>query len=133
MKPLLLGGLGSNALPLREGEGAGSHRSLLFLEPPFVGPAVIPGASGVWDAWFPGAFIHGHYFSSWHLWSQMWPQFLEPLVSEAAASCSPVSTTSSRSGPSTFRCIDVWITQAFWYAVQRVVCWSMGCPTGCNL
>ena len=39
--------------------------------------------------------------------------------------CSPGFTASWRSSPPTFKCLDAWISQAFWCAVRRILCWSM--------
>ena len=86
------------------------------------GPVVISGVSGSVGS-----------LDSWclHLWAL--PQFLGPLVADAATvpgtsslqschRCSPDSTTSGRShSPSE----DVLISQAFWCGVQRVLCWSV--------
>lgn len=87
---LLLRGPGSKALQLREWEEAGSHVLLQFLEPVVTSPHQFLASPGVWAAWLPGASVHGHYCSSWVLWSQEQPQFLEPLVSGAAATASLV-------------------------------------------
>lgn len=40
-------------------------------------------------------------------------------------SCFPSSTASWRPIPPTFRCIDLWLTQAFWCSVQGVLSWSL--------
>ena len=73
-----------------------------FLGPPLVGPTIVPGVSG-----------QRYHCSSQNLQSQELP----PLL--------PDPTASRRSRPPTFSFTDVWIPQAFWCAVQGVLCWSM--------
>ena len=93
-----------------------------FLGPPFVGTAVVPRASG------PVCCLSSQCLCLWLL-----QRFLEPLISGDAEGpgasslrshchCFPGSVTSMRTSPLTFRCTDVWIPQAFWYAVQRILC-----------
>lgn len=106
-------GPGFQTLPLLlgEGEGTGSRPLPWFQEALVMGTTVVPGASGCL-----------------HL-----PQFLKPLFTSVASvprtsgcgscfCCSP-GFTASRSSPLTLRCVDVWISQTFWCAVQGIPCW----------
>ena len=92
-----------------------------------LGTLVLPGASGSVDC-----------LSSWSFCSWSFLQSLQPLVagtttvpgasdfgSGSCFCCSPGSTTSTISSPPAFRCIDAWISRAFLWAVQRILCWSM--------
>lgn len=109
MLALMLGGPGSKAP--REVRGAVSQVSLWFLEPLVSGPQCFLVLLGVWAL----------------------SQFLVPLVTSAATvpgisglgSCHhffPGSTASQTCSPHTFKCMDVWVSQGFWCAVQRVLC-----------
>ena len=131
MQSLLLGGPRLKALLLGE-RATGSQVLSWFPEPLVAGSAAVPGTSGTVGC-----------LGSWGPHSQVLSQFLGPLITGMAAvpeasglrschHCSHVSPTSGRSTPPTFRFIDVWISQAFWCAMQSplLVC---GCPTGYNL
>ena len=110
--------------PTGEEEGAGSPVLSWFPESPMVGHS---------DSW-PLGSIDCLDSQGLHLWGL--PQFLGPLKTDLATDpgssglgsyhhCSPGSTASRRSSPPTFRCIDVGISQMFWCAAQRVLCWSL--------
>ena len=64
MQPPLLGGQGTEVLPLWEREATGSQVPLQFLEPPVTGAAAVPAVSGnmgclgSWSLW-----SHGHRYS----------------------------------------------------------------------
>lgn len=78
----------------------------------------------VWAASVPRAPISGHYHSSWRLWSQVWPQFLEPPISGSAATVPgfhclhEVQSTQLQ----TYRCMNF---SGILGAVQRILCLSM--------
>lgn len=129
MQPLLLGGLVSEVLLLREKEG-----------PQVMGTVATARGTGVLDA-AGRARVRGTAGSevlplgearvqvadttgSWSLWECGLPQFpgllLEGITSVPEAACLrsccccsfPCSTTSTRSSPFTFKCMNVWISQA---------------------
>ena len=117
--------------------------------------AEVKGTStrGGGEGWVTGIFMvprassHGSCRSSWLFQECGLPgflgplfmgstQFLGPLFAGTATDpgtsslrschhCSPGSTTSRKSKPPTFRCIDSSISQVFWYAMQRVLYWPM--------
>ena len=95
-----------------------------LLDSPVMDPQGLLAPPGAWAAWIRG--LH-----SWVLLQFLGPLFagsvVDPRIS-AFGSChhqSPSSTASRGSSTLTFRCRDAWISQAFWCAVQRVLCWSM--------
>ena len=104
-----------------------------------IGIVAVPGVSSHGPVGILGASRSVGCLDAWSLCSWPLSQFLGPLVTGVAidprtvglSSCyhySPGSTAPRRSSPPTFRCIDVWISQTFWCAVQKVLCWSVNIP-----